>query len=315
MEQAVTILKKIWWRQVGCWGGSIYGELWSKDFLGFYYSLWFETLTLLRHKSLRDRWTGTPLRYFENNSMHYLLAEKYQYLKATRISFRWYHILKNPKVVQVSKYQSLKTINCNLPFLWYDSLLLQASWGRKHGGDGKILQASFVAWKKMSAEEHNLDSIWTTINQICVQDQVLHFEGDNMTKTKIVETLLLMKMIIPKKGRGWQKEDDFRGSGQPTQIYWWLILHLLTEHQYKVQNHTLWRIEWYVVGMAQWDAAAGRVRQVIVAKVVVDEIIGDDDDDTSVPMNEDSLFSIDRKLKALGLVGNLWKRWDGKRTK
>ena len=60
--------------------------------------------------------------------------------------------------------------------------------------------------------------------------------------------------------------------------------------------------------MAQWDAAAGRVRQVIVAKVVVDEIIGDDDDDTSVPMNEDSLFSIDRKLKALGLVGNLWKR-------
>ena len=62
------------------------------------------------------------------------------------------------------------------------------------------------------------------------------------------------------------------------------------------------------IGMAQWDATAGRVRQVIVAKVVFDEIIGDDDDDTSVPMNEDSLFSIDRKLKALGLVDNLWKR-------
>ena len=45
--------------------------------------------------------------------------------------------------------------------------------------------------------------------------------------------------------------------------------------------------------MAQWDAAAGRLRQVIVAKVVVDEIIGDDDDDdTSVPMNKDSLFSL-----------------------
>ena len=42
--------------------------------------------------------------------------------------------------------------------------------------------------------------------------------------------------------------------------------------------------------MAQWDAAAGRVRQVIVAKVVVDEIIGDDDYVTSVPMNKDSLF-------------------------
>ena len=39
-----------------------------------------------------------------------------------------------------------------------------------------------------------------------------------------------------------------------------------------------------------------------------DDDDGDDDDDTSVPMNEDSLFSIDRKLKALGLVGNLWKR-------
>ena len=40
--------------------------------------------------------------------------------------------------------------------------------------------------------------------------------------------------------------------------------------------------------MAQWDAAAGRVRQVIVAKVVVDEINGDDDDNTSVPINKDS---------------------------
>ena len=37
-------------------------------------------------------------------------------------------------------------------------------------------------------------------------------------------------------------------------------------------------MKWYIVGMAQWDAAAGRVRQVIVAKVVVDEINSDNGD-------------------------------------
>ena len=52
----------------------------------------------------------------------------------------------------------------------------------------------------------------------------------------------------------------------------------------------------YVIGMAQWDAAAGRVRQVIVAKVMVDEINGDDDDVTSVPINKDSLFSCPGQL-------------------
>ena len=65
--------------------------------------------------------------------------------------------------------------------------------------------------------------------------------------TKIVDTLLLMKiMVIRKKGRGWQKEDDFRGSGQPAQISWWLISHLLAEHHY-VQSTKSYFVEDEVV--------------------------------------------------------------------
>ena len=53
---------------------------------------------VLRFSHFELWYSGTSRTKINNknfNSMHYLFVEKYQYLKTTWLSFRWYHILKN----------------------------------------------------------------------------------------------------------------------------------------------------------------------------------------------------------------------------